>query len=163
MQFGVSETLNSQEGRFTVNIPPGYPVAQKTAPSGTSSVGNSGMTMYVSERSEGALAISFWDIPGVIAESEIEALLDKARDTQLRIVNSHLDKEEPYKVQGYPGRKIYFSGVKGDSAAYGQEIFCVVKNRFYVVIAENLSRDALTKPEIQSFFSLFKLTGEPER
>lgn len=153
------EIVSSPEGKFTILLPTGYPPAEKIDQNIPRDSYNAVMTTYLSGNLEGACMVNFCDHPKEIIEKlGSENILNNERDNAMKNTSGRLENEEAYSVDGNPGKKIYFTGKYQEKEVYGQAVFIVRKNRIYQIVYMNLSKDALAKPEIQSFFSSFKLT-----
>ncbi|MBI5778109.1 MAG: hypothetical protein HZA49_01465 [Planctomycetes bacterium] len=154
------QTLDSVEGKFTVLFPAGFPAPKKTSQLVSTAVGDIDVTLFISEKSNGACMAVFNDYPADFKDqADPKTVLDSCRDGAVRQVNGVLNKDEDCSVQNYPGRKIYYSADSMGQHLYGVQLILLADNRLYQIGYVGSNKDSLTSPEIQGFLSSFKITG----
>ncbi len=152
------ETVVSEEGRFSITLPSGYPEAAVTTKDVETAMGQVKLTVFISAVKDAFCMVVFNDYSAAdMKGKDSDAILNGARDGALKNLNGTLEDEDEYTLDGYPGRRIYFSSTSDNDAIYGQSVFLLVKNRLYQVVFIGSDKKAPKKTEIRAFFKSFKL------
>ena len=151
----------SEKGGFTVTLPPDFPPFTLTE--GDSADPDDIALTYMSEKHGQDACLVMVNSNPIWDGMDPKTVLDAGRDGG---VNSNkgniLEREVDFRLNGYPGRRIFIQQ-KNDSATYFmRDDFALVKTRLYQIMYVSAKKTDLNTPKVLAFFNSFKLTDIPE-
>ena len=153
-----STPFTSEGGKFTVTLPAGFgPFQEKkneaTRMTGYTSSGPNNTVCNVSYSQFSDALSGQLDTP-----ENLEKALGAMRDNSVTGMGGIPDKEEKITVQDYPGLSVSGSIPNADATAYFRMNNVIANARGYRFGCLSTNKDELDKPEIQAFFSSFRIT-----
>jgi hypothetical protein len=139
-------TIASSEGRFSVDLPPGFPVPEQD-----------GKKYRSLKDDRGGCMVQYMDIPEA-STNDSQRVLSVARDVAMKRQNTTVDKEERIVVQGHPGLSVYASGARSGSETtlYYRHKYVLAATRLYEVSFIASSPEELDMPDIAAYFDSFR-------
>jgi hypothetical protein len=143
----------SNEGRFSISLPgkPGRELRHVNTYFGTLE-----FIMYQASSDKIGFIVGYVDYPQKMFEdTDIEKMLDSARDGAVQNVNGKVKDEKVLDFHGNPGRELE---IKLPNKATVRLRIILIGNRLYQTMAVSKSKSALNK-NCQKFFDSFKVDG----
>ena len=138
--------FTSEEGRFTVTLPPGYPRPERRGEFYQSLVPDRGMCLLI-----------YRDLPPrEVRGSSAREILNRRREQIPQRLIGDLETTEDITVQGYPG--IRFLASRG--ATGGRFDLILVGTRLYEVAFAAPRKEERDAPEVRAYFDSFRITGD---
>jgi hypothetical protein len=150
--------FSSQEGRFSIIIPPGFPTFSQTTQKASDDV----VTQFFSSATaRGASVLAYTDLPPrSFVGRTAQKILEDGRDGALESGKATLEKQQQTTLQGYPSLIMYSSATIEGRPVYVRFQFVLAQPRTYQVGFLTYDRAMLDGPEIQAYFKSFRiLTG----
>lgn len=154
------EKLTDEKGNFTVKVP-GKP--KKQTQTVDTELGKVEAIYYLVELKEGkgAFAVAFNDYPkDFVAKADAEAVLDGAREGNIKPHNGKVTSETKIKLDGFPGREYTFSGKLGGDGEpiTGNVRLYLVGDRLYQLMVLASEKIPAEREDIGRFFYSFDRT-----
>jgi outer membrane lipoprotein-sorting protein len=148
--------LSSAEGRFKVLMP--APPTSQTLTLET----HRGIIVhhsYAARTSGMTCIVDYADLPREFADpGNANTLFDEARDQFTKNVQGKLANETVISQDGYPGREVRAHIFGGEAVAR----FYLASNRLYQLVITSPDPATRSGPEIDTFFSSFKIMTKPK-
>ena len=140
---GPSHVFTSAEGRFTVTLPPGYPLPEQRG------------GMYQSLLPErGMCVVLYRDLPPNAARGiTAREFLERAHRQMPQRLSGDVESIEEITVQGYPGISIL--AARGEMG--GRFNLILAGSRLYEVAFAGPRKEERDTPEVRAFFDSFRI------
>jgi hypothetical protein len=152
---GTGSQVTSAENNFRCVFPGGFEQPKREE----SSTGK--VTAFSSVSPSGpacTLAVRTFD-KTELGNATPDQIMDAARNALLPRYKGTIDQEDPYVVQGYPARAVFFTGTADEKTVFGRVDFVVVKMRFYQLAYTSPNYNDLDRDDVQGFFESFTLVN----
>ena len=126
--------FRSEAGRFSVMTP--VALTERTLSVDTAAAGKSTYYVFQGKQGDKEYAVSYGDIPeGIVQKSDLQTLLDGARNGMVSNINGKLIFETKIALEGNPGRQLVIDvmGKNGQEMTVKARIF-LVGNRLYQIM-----------------------------
>ncbi|MCA9518907.1 MAG: hypothetical protein KC635_28420, partial [Myxococcales bacterium] len=152
--------LIAPEGEhFEVRFPAGYYPSKADQPIPTAA-GELKAVVWTAEGSTDAFVTSFTDMPKeLLAGSNADTMVRNAANGALGGIGGTSDKEEHFKLEGYPGLRVWYHGAIEGQPVYGRIDAVFVPPRLYQTIYLADNAGAVRGKRATDFFDSFRLVG----
>ena len=143
---GESYVFTSEEGRFTVTLPPGYPQPERRGEIYQSIIAD-----------RGGCIMLFRDLPpSSVRGMTSRQILERAQQQLPDRLRGDVETIEEINVQGHPGIRILASrGAMG-----GRFDLILAGSRLYEVAFAAPRKEERDTPEVRAYFDSFRITGD---
>jgi len=150
--------FSSKEGRFSIQLPAGFPALKESVSNQTTDVGVIELHMFSSGNLRGACIISYSDFPPQSFHGRnAEKILEDGRDGALKSINGTLDQQEHTTIQGYPAIIVYSTATAEGRPVFIRYHFVLVQQRAYQFGFLTYDKGSLDSLEVEAYFKSFRL------
>jgi hypothetical protein len=149
----IGRQVDSAENNFKCVFPGGFEQPKREES------GNGKVTAFSSLSPSGpycSIAVRTFD-KAELGEATPDQIMDAARGALLPKFKGTIDQEDPYVVNGYPARAVFFTGTFEEKTVFGRVDFVVVKMKFYQMVYTSPNYNDLDRDDVQTFFESFTL------
>jgi hypothetical protein len=150
--------ITAKDEKFSITMPEGFDTPKRSVEPLETDAGKIDMISYLTSNERGACMVMYGSFPESVFEGKTtEKILDDARDSAMAKMGAKLDKQEDFKVDGYPARSCYYSGSAQGTPFLSRFDYILVKPALYQVAFVGTSKEEVDKPDVQGYFKSFKL------